>query len=568
MTREPTASALAVLVAAVVLAGAPQAAGSLTEAQHQGRVTAADTANTVLFNLSTVVATGLGGAMEVTMDIGTLTDGTFCNLTDPTFQNMVRALDYNYLRVGGTEGDLAFYDMADRSTTFPQSPPPAPFTRKLSGGVWDLLVQFAASVGTGIVFGLNAGPWVRNASTNAWIPDMANAFIEYNEARHRGAMTGYEFGNEPNLYPSTFNVTPNGTQWAADMAVLRDMLNAINPGLFTLCCDVTYLPLIGEVLSLQQDFMAAGGHLHTDIATWHYYPLFSAKMNQWLPEWMDPYYATPARLAMPLTLNEALKWAYTFSKDSTPPATEPIATRRWLGETASVCFGGQDGVSNAFVDSLASMDKVGLITRLGHQKSFRQEICATHWTNPANASASGHRSPPYALIDLHNVPLPTYFTTYTFRSLVGDEAFASASSPDDALRAYLYAGKVPNTIVATLVNPQPAPRPQPLLCFAGVASSRPTDSSLSQDSTAELYELTGCTEGLTSRTVCLNGVEMTVDAGGNPSPLVPVSVPLTVVSSALHNALEPLVCVSLGNRTLPGEAAWLVQIPLSAIHRG
>ena len=493
----------------------------------------------VSFNLSEVAAENLAGVFEVTLDVGTLTDGTACNLSDPVVVNLVRQMNYSYIRVGGTEGDFTYYAMNDSSTHFPMPAPPPPFTRRLTAGVWDWFMSFSRAVGARVLFGLNAGPYVRDGA-GAWTSGMARDLVNHNAVNHPGVMGGYEFGNEPDLYPVNFKgYFPNGSQWAQDMRIVRALLNQYEPELLTLCCDVMYTPLLGSLLPIEKEFVAAGGLESTNVTTWHYYPLFAKKMDRYIPQWLDIYYATPERLAMPLTLNEAHKWASRASDDASPAASQV-----WLGETASASFGGQVNVSDSWVDAMAAIDKAGLITRLGQQRAFRQEICASHGTTSSSEAekvkAPGHAtSPPYTLLDAQNRPRPTYYAMWLFRRLVGDRAFASTSSADEnGLRAYAYAAAAPaappstsaaDEVVVTVVNPGNDTRTSPTMCFAA-GSPRPAASG----AVASVYEVTACDRELTGKHACVNGAMMAADPStGAVSPLPPAaSVPILPVAGS------------------------------------
>jgi len=514
MARSIVATALAVVITV-------STAASIANAAVQSAST--PTESTVWFDLNTTVATNLNGVFEVTLDIGTLTDGTVCNLSDPKIINLISAMRYSYIRVGGTEADFTHYALNDTSRHFPMPAPPKPFTRTLSGGMWDWFMTFAQTVGAKVLFGLNAGPPVRTPE-GAWTSEMAAQMVAHNAEKFPGVMGGYEFGNEPDLYPLNFpGVFPNGTQWARDMQLVRTLLNLYDPGLLTVCCDVMYTPLLGSLLPIEKEFVAAGGLEWTNITTWHYYPLFGKPMDRFLPQWIDPYFATPERLAMPLTLNEAHKWATHASDDAGPTA------QVWLGETASASFGGQVNVSDSWVDSMAAVDKAGLITRLGQQRAFRQEICADHWTS---ANQTTTNSAPYTLLDRDHNPRPTFYVMWLFRQLVGDRAFASQSSPEYAgVRAYAYAaragvhatpaGASGRSVVFTFVNPDNNTRSDLNMCFH-TGSTQPASGSV-----AAVYAVGACNGELTGKSVCINGAEMTADSEGHLAPLpAPTGMPL------------------------------------------
>lgn len=460
--------------------------------------------------------------LQVTLDICVVVENHQCNTSSAVFQTMMKALNYTHIRIGGTEGDATFYDMANKHN----SVPPAPFTRILTGDVWDDFMEgFIKKVGiANVIFGLNAGPSSRN-NDGSWNFSLAEQFIQYNTAR-KYPVTMYEFGNEPNLYLFQFLSFVNGTQFAKDVAQARQLVNKYDSSIGTACCDMSYAPFVGEIGDFFGDFVKAGGLKSVNVSTWHLYPTAAIK-NSSIPSWLNPIASTPERLINPWYLNQVSEWGSQFDEDivSNDPTWQG---ERWLGETASAALSGQENVSNAFVDSLAYFDKIGQMGQLGQQKMFRQELCSTS-------------NPPYALIASDLTPRPTYFATLLAHRLFGGYNLQAHSS-STTLRSYATTFKENETqIVASIINVQNEER-EVSLCVNG---------TMRFSSTVQLYELTGGNgeKPLESPIMFLNGQPLAVDSNGN-SHMLPVPKTLAETSEGCY--------VVASNQVIPPYSVWLL----------
>ena len=153
--------------------------------------------------------------LSTTVDLSQLKNDQHCNFSSEVFLQLARNLLPNVLRVGGTSADSAFYSFPTHgapetrcTTTSPKqatAPPPPPYQWTLNTTLWDLINRFALDVGFSIVFGVNAGEGPRSSSENkhVWTADNFETLLQYT-TQHNYPVVGYEFSNEPNLFPLAF----------------------------------------------------------------------------------------------------------------------------------------------------------------------------------------------------------------------------------------------------------------------------------------------------------------------------------------------------------------------------
>ncbi len=185
----------------------------------------------------------------------------------PRLRRMAAALAPAYLRIGGSEADVVYYDLSDR----PATEAPDPYLFVLNRELWDGACDFARELGLEILFTLNAGPGPRNADRN-WIPDNARELIEYTRAQGCPVVL-WELGNEINgfvaIHGADFRI--DGQHYARDMETARNLVDQVDPGSLLAGPSSAFWPVWGEMFAVMPEFMEHGGDL-VDVVTWHYYP--------------------------------------------------------------------------------------------------------------------------------------------------------------------------------------------------------------------------------------------------------------------------------------------------------
>ncbi len=402
------------------------------------------------------------------------------DFTRPRLRRLARELAPAYLRLGGTEADVIFYDMSGTPVTTP--PPHDSYV--MTHTIWDSANQFAIASGFDVLFTLNAGPGARDAHKN-WRPDNARALMEYTAGRQYPVRI-WELGNEVNAYLVTFGLFSgvSGAQYAHDMATLRTLANAAAPGALIAGPASAYWPAIGELPPLLPSFLEHGGR--PDVVTWHFYPQQSRRC----PIATQP--ASPWAMLAATHLNEVSRWSQQVLALRNGHAPQAAVA---LGETGNAQCGGQPGLSDRFVSGLWWLDELGLMARAGQQFVVRQTLSGSD----------------YGLIDDATlVPNPDYWNSLLWKRLMGPQALnAALPATDPAARAYAHCtpGR-PGAVTALLLNLDVENTATFRVAqFAGLAS--------------EVYLLTA--PDLFGKTTLLNGKSLAAAADGSPPPLPPIA---------------------------------------------
>jgi heparanase len=331
----------------------------------------------------------------------------------PRLRRLAAALAPAYLRIGGTEADVVYYDMSARES----HPAPAPYELVLTRERWDAVNEFARATGYDLLFTVNAGPGPR-ARDGRWSPQNADSLLEYTRA------AGYrvpiwELGNEVDSYWFTHGLSSrvSGRQYAEDLALFGSRVHAIFPQGRVAGPAAFYWPITGEgasfVSNFMTDFLDAGGA--GDIVSWHFYPQQSRRCP------VATRRASAKRLLDPGALDEAGRWA-----DQIKGLTAPRAPRAelWLDETGNAQCGGEPGVSDRFVASLWWVDELGLAATHGQRVVVRQTLAGSN----------------YGLIDDETMaPNPDYWASLLWKRLMGRVVLAVRAAGDDpSVRAYAH----------------------------------------------------------------------------------------------------------------------------------
>ncbi len=319
---------------------------------------------------------------------------------------LASALAPAWLRIGGTQADVIWYDLSEDPVTEPPEGHEGVLTREQFDGVCD----FATEAGLDLLFTLNAGFGVRDEA-DVWLPDNARELMSY--AVETGCPVGvWELGNEPNAFVLEYgrNVAPE--QYGADMATLAALRDELHPEAGIAGPTVAWWPTAGEFLEYTEPALEAGGE-HLDVVSWHYYPQQSERCP------VQTVLAEPEAMLDPERLDEVEVWAAEVER-----ATERWAPQAevWLGETGNAQCGGQPGVSDRFASTFWWLDQAGLMARRGQGAMVRQTLSGAD----------------YGILDEASLaPRPDWWASLLWRRLMGSSVLG-ASSDDSSLRAYAH----------------------------------------------------------------------------------------------------------------------------------
>lgn len=397
----------------------------------------------------------------------------------PRLRRLAAELAPAYLRLGGSEADVIFYNLSDP----PLDTIPEPYTLEMTREIFDRACDFAREGGHEIFFTLNAGPGPRDQE-GRWTPDQARELIEYAKSVSC-PVTVWELGNEINgfslFHGGGFRV--EGDEYALDMARARELIDEVDPGSKLAGPSSFFWPVIGEISPIMPDFMANGGEL-VDVVTWHYYPQQSDRC---------PAATRPAEeytMMEPDNLDEVLIWAgevESLSQEHAPQAEV------WLGETGNAQCGGQRGISDRFVAGFWWLDQLGQMARRGHRLVVRQTLSGSD----------------YQLIDEETLePNPDYYSSLLFKRLMGTRVLdAGPSEPSRSIRAYAHCTPGATGALTFLVINLERSDPT-VVTFEGL-----------EDKRREVYSLTST--DLLSQEIHLNGKLLQVAADGSPPEMQP-----------------------------------------------
>jgi heparanase 1 len=320
------------------------------------------------------------------------------DFSDKKLIALTRELSPAFLRIGGTEADLVYYDV-DSSLA---SDLPRGFDLVFKKDQIDALAAFVEETQLSLFFTVNAGPGPR--SEGRWNSQNAEKLLRYMKSKDYPVEV-WELGNEPNAYWIIHGLRHqiDGKTYADDFLHFKKTVKRFFPSASVAGASCAYWPLLGEPLNfffgVHKDFLKAGGD-HVDIVTWHYYPQQSRRCGVAVRR------ANPDRMLDPRNLDEMVKWSLQVNAEQAEYASQAEV---WLGETGHAQCGGEPGVSDTFVGSLWWLDQLALGARLGQKVMVRQTLAGSD----------------YGLIDHASMePLPDYWSSLLWKRLMGEDVYA------------------------------------------------------------------------------------------------------------------------------------------------
>ncbi|XP_008061055.2 heparanase [Carlito syrichta] len=397
-----------------------------------------------LSTLSTAMADFVA-AYGVEIDSPPLFDSTSAN--SPKLRTLARGLSPAYLRFGGTKTDFLIFNpkkeptLEERSYWQSQdnnnicksgSIPPGvekrlqlewpiqeqlllreQYEKKFKNSTYsrssvDMLYAFANCSGLNLIFGLNA--LLRTADLQ-WNSSNAHLLLDYCSSQRYNI--SWELGNEPNSFHKKAGVFIDGLQLGKDFIQLHKLLRKS-----TFKNAKLYGPDVGQprrrTVKMLKSFLETGGEV-IDSVTWHHYYLngrIATKEDFLNPDVLDTFILSVQKVFQVV--------------EKTRPGKKV-----WLGETSSAYGGGAPLLSDTFAAGFMWLDKLGLSARMGIQVVMRQVFFGAG---------------KYHLVDENFEPLPDYWLSLLFKTLVGSSVFtASVKGPDTRkLRVYLHCTNINN----------------------------------------------------------------------------------------------------------------------------
>ena len=321
-------------------------------------------------------------------------------LDNPRLRRLARAMAPAYLRVGGSEGDVAVYDIPPGTCAKSGVDPAFCLTAER----WTEVTEFAAATGLKVAFGLNIMYGRGKDHKGAWDPSNAVALLEYTAA-HNLTVGGFEMGNEKE------NELPPGP-YGRVVAAMRRTVDRLWPR------PAARPLLIGPDENPRPDwlrtYLESGGNA-SDVVTYHLYPGYGLDPSL-KEEIVDPAWLDFTRVVAGEIQRVQL-------------AAAPSA-QLWVGETAASWHSGEDGITNAFESGFWFVDQLATLATMGHKVMCRQCFVGGNYT----------------MVGVNDgfVPRPDYWTGLLFKRLMGARVLATTQSEPattpyyTALRGYMH----------------------------------------------------------------------------------------------------------------------------------
>lgn len=412
------------------------------------------------------------------------------DLNDPSLLDLATHFGRSqgsYIRVGGSEGDVAIYEL-------PGQPCPQNFTDAgmcLTLARWDAINAWAIASGMRIAFGLNC-MWQRPSNSAPQDLSFIEGFLAYTaQRRNYTALAGFEYGNEKTM----LDPTVYGQDFIRVRALITKYWGDLPPQQRPI--------LIGPDANIEnlepgwRKWFAAfwktvGPAAAINASTVHMYVGYG--LNPQLPQqaWNATFLAQMRGWAADVA---SLARASGLSSD----------VQLWVGETALAWHSGRNGTTDAFASGPWTLIQLGSIAAEGFSVQCRQTL----------------RGGYYSLIDPPtNKPNPDYFTSLMHKTLAGgDRGVLSASvQGDDAGSVFAFAycaapgaGAPAGAVTLVYVNLSPRGSPAISVQLGGVLSSPRQEYVLTADSDS-------------ARVMALNGANLTYAGPGTLPAFTPLNV--------------------------------------------
>ncbi|MDB5577524.1 MAG: hypothetical protein JWR80_2700 [Bradyrhizobium sp.] len=379
------------------------------------------------------------------------------DLTNPRLRMLAAALAPAYMRVSGTWANATWFADSEPAP----SAPPAGYNGILSRRQWRGVVDFAQSVGAGIVTSFAISPGTRDPS-GVWTPEQARRLLAYTSSVG-GTIAAAEFMNEPNL--AAMGGAPAGYDAAAygrDFRHFHSFVKQNFPGIMVLG------PGTVGGTEMASELLVASGAARPDAFSYHHYGTLSERCRG--------THTPDAALSEPwLAKTEQSLTFYRLLRDRFEPG-KPI----WLTETAEAACGGNSWAAT-FLDTFRYLDQLGRLAKAGVQIVMHNTLAASD----------------YGLLDETTLtPRPNYWGALLWRQSMGTGVLDSGVPIRAGLHIYAHCqhGK-PGGVTLLVIN-----------------TDRDASHTLQLDNDSERYTLEAA--GLQDAQVRLNGRLLALETGG------------------------------------------------------
>ncbi|MBV8332958.1 MAG: hypothetical protein JO192_09510 [Candidatus Eremiobacteraeota bacterium] len=333
------------------------------------------------------------------------------------FEQLLRNLGPSTIRIGGDSSDFSCWNPR-------KAPYPAGCLFAITPDTVRGFVQASARTGWGITAGINLA---QNDAT--WTLPYGIALSRAAASTPGSRLVGFEFGNEPDLYPSEtlyghHRIRPSGYSWPNVVADWKPYVVAFKGDPAT-----ARFALIGPAYDDSSDvwrnaylapFARGVGARNLGFLTVHDYPTYTCGGHR----------VTVAQLLSPqlvaLYRQQARGWIATAGRLGLPLV---------LGETNSTACGGQNGVDNVFAATAWGLDWLFINAQLGFARiHFHMDDA---YYSAVFVRVSNHAGS----VTYRNVVAPLYYAMYAFGTLAQGHALLTTTvTTQSNIAAYAVAG--------------------------------------------------------------------------------------------------------------------------------
>lgn len=412
------------------------------------------------------------------------------DLTNLRLRMLAAALAPAYMRVSGTWANATWFADSEPAP----SAPPTGFNGVLSRRQWRGVVDFAQSVGAGIVTSFAISPGTRDPA-GVWTPEQARSLLAYTRSVG-GKIAAAEFMNEPNLAamggaPAGYDAAAYGRDFRHFHAFVKQNFSDImvlGPG------------TVGETEMASDLLVASGSGL--DAFSYHHYGALSERCR-------GAHTAEAALSEQWLARTEQTVAFYRLLRDRFEPG-KPI----WLTETAEAACGGNRWAAT-FLDTFRYLDQLGRLAKTGVQVVMHNTLAASD----------------YGLLDESTLtPRPNYWGALLWRQLMGTGVLDSRAPIRAGLHIHAHCQRgMPGGVTLLVIN-----------------TDRDASHTLALGNDSERYTLEAA--DLQDAQVRLNGRPLALEAGGELPRLqgvrtsrgavsiAPASITFLAIPAAANNA--------------------------------
>ncbi len=287
---------------------------------------AAQTAVSISVNTASPGVTIPSDFIGLSFETSSIASATGFPSSSAVFAQMLSQLGTGWMRFGGNSVDRTTWVGGTRTSSTPAN--------SLTGSDVDNVMALARTVGWRVLFGLNL------ASSTAALDAEEAVYVSQSG---RGALFGFEIGNEPDLYSGNGDKPTSYTlsQYLSDWDSFANAIQTADPGAV-----LTGPADAGNISTWTSQFAATYGS-GIALLTQHFYPL-------------GPVSSVGANSPNACTISDLLS-ASTHSKAGSDSAQLEIIAQSakvpWRMAESNSCYdGGTAGVSNTFASALWGLD--------------------------------------------------------------------------------------------------------------------------------------------------------------------------------------------------------------------